>query len=128
MRWSWRKLHETVALGGATRKCSAAAASPVLDGKPDRLTRAVDRRPGDQRPYPGPGRLQRRPVDGAGAPLEAHRRRGEGGCGNPIDGNPGAFGPLDIDADHRAEAHPNADPFVVADAYPDVAADAYANR
>src|SRR2546426_4495622 len=129
-RWQWRKPHESGALGRATRERGAAPSSALLDGQPARIPNPVARRPGHERPYPGPGRLQRRSIQTIGAPLAPDPRRSQSGRGNAIV----ILNPIGVVnppcADHHAEAYPNADRWVEAnrdtDTNPD--ADGHANN
>ena len=125
MTGSWRRHHETSALVRTTRECGATPSPPVLDREPAGITRPVDHRAGDERPYDGSGRLQCRFADVAGAPFDADPRRGESRRGSPIRiVNAGGV------AYNRAKAHPdaapraNAHPYAVADAQPGFVADA----
>src|SRR6266566_3894724 len=133
--------HETGALVGTTRKCGP---PPFVGGEPVGITRAVDRRARDERPHDGSGRLQRRLADVVGAPFDADPRRGASRRGNPVRivnasglacyraeahanvaAGANAQPLIDPDADAYAYAYPQ--PYVIADADPDLASDADPN-
>src|SRR6266550_3813634 len=102
---SWRRHHETGALVGTTRECGPTPSPPFVGGEPVGITRAVDRRARDERPYHRSGRLQRRFADVAGAPFDADPRRGERRRRDPV----GIVYAGSVACD-RVEAHPNAAP------------------
>src|SRR6266480_3642954 len=52
---SWRRHHERSALVRTTRECDPTPSPPFVDGEPVGITRAVDRRNWDERPYHGLG-------------------------------------------------------------------------
>src|SRR5712692_10509765 len=119
LTWSWRRPHEPRALVCKTR-CRGLAPSPTfVDGEPARFGRAVGCLVGDERPHPWPGRLQRRRVDVAGAPLAADPRRGESRRGKSINGNSRTIVNPDGLTRYRAQADPDADPGFDAHGSPD---------